>query len=33
VNLLQTNGCHNVACYNVGQYIYLVTAEQPVKQN
>jgi ubiquinone/menaquinone biosynthesis C-methylase UbiE len=33
VNLLQTNRCHNVACYNVGQYIYLVTAEQPVKQN
>lgn len=24
---LQSNGCHRVACYNVGQYNYIVTAE------
>ncbi len=29
VNFLQTNGCHRVACYNIGQFTYLVTAELP----
>ncbi len=27
VSFLQTNGCHRVACYSVGQYSYIVTAE------
>jgi ubiquinone/menaquinone biosynthesis C-methylase UbiE len=27
VVFLQTNGCHRVSCYNVGQYNYIVTAE------
>ena len=27
VAFLQTNGCHRVSCYNVGQYNYIVTAE------
>lgn len=27
VQFLQTNGCHRVSCYNVGEYGYLVTAE------
>jgi ubiquinone/menaquinone biosynthesis C-methylase UbiE len=29
MNLLQTNGCHRVACYNIGEFSYLVTAELP----
>ncbi len=33
VNLLQTSGCHDVGCYNVGQYGYLVTAELPAKKS
>ncbi len=27
MTFLQTNGCHRVSCYNVGQYGYIVTAE------
>jgi ubiquinone/menaquinone biosynthesis C-methylase UbiE len=27
VDFLQKHGCHNVSCYNVGQYSYLITAE------
>jgi ubiquinone/menaquinone biosynthesis C-methylase UbiE len=27
VDFLQKHGCHQVSCYNVGQYSYLVTAE------
>ena len=33
VNLLQTSGCHDVGCYNVGQYGYLATAELPAKKS
>jgi ubiquinone/menaquinone biosynthesis C-methylase UbiE len=29
VNFLQTNGCHRVACYNIGEFSYMVTAELP----
>lgn len=29
VAFLQTHGCHQVSCYNVGQYGYIVTAELP----
>lgn len=31
MNFLQTNGCHRVSCYNVGQYAYIVTAELPLE--
>lgn len=31
VTFLQTNRCHQVSCYNVGQYAYIVTAELPQK--
>jgi len=27
VNFLQTYGCKNVSCYNVGQYSYMITAD------
>lgn len=31
VAFLQSNGCHRVSCYNVGQYNYIITAELPQK--
>lgn len=31
VAFLQTNGCSQVSCYNVGQYAYIVTADLPQK--
>ena len=30
-NFLHTCGCHQVSCYNVGQYSYIITAELPSK--
>jgi FkbM family methyltransferase len=29
MNFLQSNGCRGVACYNIGEFSYLVTAELP----
>lgn len=31
VNFLQTNGCHQVAAYNIGEFSYLITAELPLQ--
>jgi ubiquinone/menaquinone biosynthesis C-methylase UbiE len=33
VNFLQTKGCRRVACYNIGDYNYMVTAELPAAQS
>jgi ubiquinone/menaquinone biosynthesis C-methylase UbiE len=33
VNFLQTNGCRRVACYNIGDYNYMVTAEIAAAQS
>jgi ubiquinone/menaquinone biosynthesis C-methylase UbiE len=32
MNFLQTNGCRRVACYNIGAFSYLVTAELPYSE-
>lgn len=32
VNFLQSNGCRHIACYNIGNFSYLVTAEIPDPQ-
>ncbi len=33
VNFLQQKGCHRVACYTIGEFSYLVTAELPAAQS